>query len=205
MSTKSVLQSRLAAAQSKRGKKSGRNASKSVKADTENKRGKKAEEKKTRKPALIQWTKKEQHPLTDELLTLIDGKSLYRQAFGFDKGQSEPVTTGRKTLVDLHLELASKFFGVSVSDDDADNSPLEGKYTKEDLPELVKVVKNRIANLKSNYHTHRQALGSTGHGLVMDGKEKKIMPGTEIANAWDVITTKFPWYKHMHALMGTSP
>ncbi|KAF8172623.1 hypothetical protein K438DRAFT_1981468 [Mycena galopus ATCC 62051] len=181
------------------------NASKAVTADSggkENKsKGKQkkgAADKKTRKPPTIQWTKEPSHHLTDELLTLVEAKPLYRQGFGFDKGQAEPVPTSGKTLADLCTDLAAAFF--DVQDDDENND----QYMKNDLPELAKVVKNRIASLKTQYQNHRQALGSTGHGLVVDGKENEIAAGP-IANAWDAIIKKFPWYKRMHALMGTSP
>jgi hypothetical protein len=68
-------------------------------------------------------------------------------------------------------------------------------------------------------------MSETGQGLIDDGREDDIAPGSEIANLWgkvvatfasflsnnsiisiaDLIQTKFPWYKRMHALMGTSP
>ncbi|KAJ7477521.1 hypothetical protein FB451DRAFT_1396491 [Mycena latifolia] len=39
----------------------------------------------------------------------------------------------------------------------------------------------------------------------MADQEMEIIEGSEIANAWDLIMEKFPWYKRMDALMGTSP
>jgi hypothetical protein len=68
---------------------------------------------------------------------LIEAKALYKQSFGFDKGQSEPVPTGGKKPIELYTDLASDFFG--IADGTSEN------YTEEDLPELAAVVKNRIS------------------------------------------------------------
>ncbi|KAL4079859.1 hypothetical protein V8B97DRAFT_2002283 [Scleroderma yunnanense] len=60
-------------------------------------------------------------------------------------------------------------------------------------------------SLKSSYNEYHTQLGETGHGLVVSDKEHEISDGTEIANVYDAIKLKFPWYKWMHALMDTSP
>ena len=66
-------------------------------------------------------------------------------------------------------------------------------------------------------------MSETGQGLIDDGREDEIAPDSDIANMWgrycsifvypfrylisvtDLIQKKFPWYKRMHALMGTNP
>lgn len=77
-------------------------------------------------------------------------------------------------------------------------------------------------SLKTQYGKYRKMMTETGQGLIDDGREDEITPGSEIANMWgrysmftylfrrlisvaDLIQTRFPWYKRMHALMGTSP
>ncbi|KAJ7454930.1 hypothetical protein B0H11DRAFT_2068140 [Mycena galericulata] len=133
--------------------------------------------------------------LTDQLLTLIESKPSYRQAFGFDKGTTGTVSTGGKNLGNLHAEIAESLFV----------TPEGSKYTMDDLPALESVVKNRIGALKTKYKDYRTLLGSTGQGLVENDKTKDIEPGSNIENIWDLIKAKFPWYLRMHALMGSSP
>lgn len=71
--------------------------------------------------------------------------------------------------------------------------------------------------------SNRTKLSQTGQGLIDDDREDEITPGSEIANIWgklmqsywilivryhripDKIKAVFPWYKRMHALMGTNP
>jgi hypothetical protein len=76
--------------------------------------------------------------LTDSLLTIVEGKPRYRQAFGFDKGQSEPVDTGGKNLAAICADVARALF---LTDQDPDSEPY---YSEADLPDLGGVVKNRM-------------------------------------------------------------
>ncbi|KAJ7461893.1 hypothetical protein FB451DRAFT_1404398 [Mycena latifolia] len=156
------------------------------------------EGKKKRKAALVQWAKPVHHHLTDVLLTIIEGSARYKQAFGFDKGQSGPVDTGGKTIPDLCSDIAVKFF--NVGEEDSQYPSREST----DMQELADVIKNRV-NRQKSYTEHHEKLGATGHGLVIGGKEDEIIEGSTIANAWDAIEKKFPWYKRMNILMGTSP
>ena len=77
--------------------------------------------------------------------------------------------------------------------------------------------------MKRDYSTYRKEISETGQGLLDNGQEDQIIPGSEIDNIWSTclsflycksfytsrnlekIQSKFPWYKQMHALMGTSP
>lgn len=81
------------------------------------------------------WSKKPSFHLTDSLLTVIEGKPRYRQAFGFDKGTSDPVDTGGKKIPELCADVAEELF---ITDDP------DTKYTAEDLPTLAGAVKNRV-------------------------------------------------------------
>ncbi|KAH9972694.1 hypothetical protein BJV77DRAFT_968522 [Russula vinacea] len=46
------------------------------------------------KASSVEWSKKENHPLTTKLLTLIEDDPMYKVAFGFDKGLVSAVPTG---------------------------------------------------------------------------------------------------------------
>ncbi|KAJ6609748.1 hypothetical protein B0H10DRAFT_2225653 [Mycena sp. CBHHK59/15] len=83
--------------------------------------------------------------------------------------------------------------------------PEGSEYTQEDVGALTGVIGNRIGALKKSYRDHRDKLGSTGQGLVAENREGEIETGSNIENIWDLIKKKFPWYKRMHALMGSSP
>ncbi|KAJ6603371.1 hypothetical protein DFH09DRAFT_1354613 [Mycena vulgaris] len=209
-SAKELIKARLLVAQADQAKKAARKASQKDKENSGRKgakgaKGVKNAQDKKRKAPTVQWAKAEYHYLTDELLTIIEAKPLYKQSFGFDKGQAEAVATGGKRPIDLYTEVAAKLFHLEDDADDATDDVTPNNYTREDLPDLAKVVKNRISSLKSNYQQHHEKLGATGHGLVAGGKEDEIVGGTEIFNAWDKISKKFPWYKRMDRLMGTSP
>ncbi|KAF7351953.1 hypothetical protein MVEN_01157300 [Mycena venus] len=204
-----VLRARLLVAQAKEEKNASKNAPKKSKKSKENpekenkasaqktdaKKGAK-NEKSTRNPPTVEWSKEPFYFMKDELLTIIESKPRFRQAFGFDKGIDGPVDTGGKKLPAIQADVAEALFITGKADT---------KYTTEDLPDLAKVVKNRIAALKTAYTNNRKKLSETGHGLVAAGKEDDIKSGTEISNAWDAIQEKFPWYMRMHDLMGSSP
>ncbi|KDR81305.1 hypothetical protein GALMADRAFT_222736 [Galerina marginata CBS 339.88] len=154
-----------------------------------------AVQKAVKKPATIQWAKVENHPLTDQLLTIIEDKPRYRQAFGFSKEPGTNATTGGQTLVDLYTEVAGELL---VSGEDSN-------FTEDDLPELQKVVSNRISALKKLYRDNRNELGQTGQGLVDSETTHEIEAGTHLANVWDRIKLKFPWYERLNKLFGTNP
>ncbi|KAJ6493762.1 hypothetical protein DFH09DRAFT_1451111 [Mycena vulgaris] len=139
--------------------------------------------------------------LTDALLTIIEGKPRYRQAFGLDKGQSGPVDTGGNKIPELCSDVAKALF--LPDETDPTSKKPENTYTADDLPSLSGVVKTRGQTLKTKYQAYHKNLGATGHGLVTADREKEIITGTEIANAGDEIAAKFPWYKRMDLL--TSP
>ncbi|KAJ7105922.1 hypothetical protein C8R44DRAFT_886369 [Mycena epipterygia] len=209
MSAQELLKARLLVAQADRSKKSARKAAHEEK---ENRGGRGAKggkggkggqaTAKKRKAATVSWAKAEFHPLTDKLLTIIEDKASYKQAFGFNKGHSESVSTGGLRPIELYTQVAMRLFGLDSENDDTD---VILTYTTDDLPDLAQVVKNRISNLKKAYQEHHEKLGATGHGLVAAGKEDEIIEDTPIANAWEKISKKFPWYKRMDRLMGTSP
>ena len=66
-------------------------------------------------------------------------------------------------------------------------------------------------------------MSETGQGIIYNDQEDTLILNSECANAWgmsimslyafliqltlfcpDLINATFPWYKHMHAIMGTS-
>ncbi|KAJ7091297.1 hypothetical protein C8R43DRAFT_1142026 [Mycena crocata] len=196
MDTVELLKARLLVAQADKDKKT-----RKIAAGKENGRGKKApveDQKKKRRAPTVQWAKPAYHHLTDKLLTIIESKTRFKQGFGFDKGRPGSVDTGGAKLPDLCAAVARQLFDVDPEDEDS-------KYTEDDIPGLAEVVKNRINTIKKNYATHHDTLGATGHGLVVAGKEDEIIENSPIANAWQLIEKKFPWYKRMDKLMGTSP
>ncbi|KAF8124635.1 hypothetical protein K438DRAFT_2034193 [Mycena galopus ATCC 62051] len=194
-----ILKARLVISQSKE-----KATSKKSKKDKENddvthnagKKDAKKEAKGARNAPVVQWAKEEFYYLTSELLTVNEGKARYRQALGFAKGIDGPVDTGGKKLLAILADIAEDLFIKDKSNT---------KYTTEDLPVLAGVVKNRVAALKTKYTDYHKKLGATGHGLIAAGKADEITGGTVIANAWEEITQKFPWYMRMDTLMGTSP
>ncbi|KIK02694.1 hypothetical protein K443DRAFT_5966 [Laccaria amethystina LaAM-08-1] len=131
-----------------------------------------------KKAPVIQWAKLKNHPLTDRLLTIIEEKPRYRQAFGFSKEPGTNVTTGGQTLVDLYTKVADELLVLEKS----------SNFTADDLPELQKV-----------------DLGQTGQGLVDSETTDEIEAGTHLANVCDHIKIKFPWYKHLNKLFGLNP
>ncbi|KAJ7159636.1 hypothetical protein C8R46DRAFT_1224218 [Mycena filopes] len=197
MAKKEDIKARLAAARAGAKKEKSR---KKGKEDKENAvvsgRGGKPKGKATRNLPVVQWAKKSYWGLTDELLTIIEGKPRYKQALGFDKGVSGPVDTGGQTIIGICADIAEELFITNKTNT---------IYTTDDLANLATVVKNRVGTLKKKYGEHHKTLGATGHGLVTTGQEGEIKENTEIANAWDAILEVFPWYKRMDVLMGSSP
>jgi len=92
------------------------------------------------------------------------------------------VTTGGQSTADLYAEVAKSLL-VEVE---------EFNFDDDDLPELQKVVSNRVANLKKIYREYREQLGETGQGLVENDREDEITAGTTLGNLWDLIQVKFP-------------
>ncbi|KAF8159924.1 hypothetical protein B0H34DRAFT_674202 [Crassisporium funariophilum] len=146
----------------------------------------------------VHWARKNFHVLTDRLLTIIEDNPRYQQAFGFSKLPGTNPTTGGMTLADIHTEVAEQLLLVDLSE-------LELIFTEEDLPKLCSVICNRVSALKKAYCKHREELGQTGQGLVENDQADKIEAKSPLANIWDRIKSKFPWYKRLNKLMGTNP
>ncbi|THU85616.1 hypothetical protein K435DRAFT_925472 [Dendrothele bispora CBS 962.96] len=135
----------------------------------------------TTRTAIIRWSDKTKHHITDSLLGFIEDSASLRQTYGFDRGNfsSSANNSGGKRQADFDRELATKLF-------------LD-----------INVVKTN--NLKKAYIEHRNTMSQTGHGIVVNGQEETIQAGSEIANAWDAVKTVFPWYRRMALLIGGSP
>lgn len=77
--------------------------------------------------------------MTDSLLTLLEDSVTWKVALGFDKGGSiNPTPTGKgKSLNQHYSDIAEAFFL-------GDAPLLDAGFTKEDLPTLTRVIKNRV-------------------------------------------------------------
>jgi|SRR6267154_4056670 len=80
------------------------------------------------------WTHPDNHHLSDTLLTIIEGSTPYKVAFGFDRGNVTLVPTGGKKIIDHYRAIACELF-VDVA---------KSIYTEDDVEDLLKLVKNRI-------------------------------------------------------------
>ncbi|KAJ7350854.1 hypothetical protein DFH08DRAFT_958474 [Mycena albidolilacea] len=107
------------------------------------------------------------------------------------KSAPRSVPTGGKKPADLQAEIAQALFITP-------EAPAEPMFEAEDLGTL-------IARLKKGYCDQCEKLGVTGVGGLDADREGEIEASTDLKNIWDTIQTKFPWYKQMHVLMGTSP
>ncbi|KAF8222626.1 hypothetical protein L208DRAFT_1426292 [Tricholoma matsutake] len=134
----------------------------------------------------VQWSKEKYYPLTDQLLTIIEAKPHYCQAFRFSKDATGNVSSGGKKTAELYKEIVEALFV----------TPEGSQYTPIDLLTLQKA---------KAYREHHEELGVTGQGLVESGWQDEIMAESKLANVWELIEIKFPWYLCMHKLMGTSP
>ncbi|KAF9232196.1 hypothetical protein BU15DRAFT_81515 [Melanogaster broomeanus] len=147
---------------------------------------------------VVSWAKPEHFHMTDALLTLIEDSVTWKGALGFDIGAiSDPTPTGKgKSLIQHCADIAVAFFITGDKD---------SKWVLDDIKMLKFVIKNRVSSLKSTFHALRQELGETGHGLVISGCDEDLREGSEVANVWEDIQKKFPWYIRMAALIGGSP
>ncbi|KAF8152329.1 hypothetical protein B0H34DRAFT_821284 [Crassisporium funariophilum] len=59
--------------------------------------------------------------------------------------------------------------------------------------------------LKKLYCDNCKELGQTGQGLVDSEMTHEVKAGTPLANVWDHIKAKFPWYEHLNKLFGSNP
>ncbi|KAF9235106.1 hypothetical protein BU15DRAFT_78338 [Melanogaster broomeanus] len=142
----------------------------------------------------VHWAKADNHHITDTLLTLIEDSVTWKGTFGFDKGvEKDPTPTGKgKSIIQHCADIATVLFAIGKKN---------SEWTNNDLAHLRGVVKNRVMSLKATYTEYRNKLGETGHGLVVGGCEDELHAGSDIANVYDDIQLKFPWYLRMHALM----
>lgn len=80
------------------------------------------------------WTSAEHLPLSDTLLSIIEGSATYKTALGFNKGDVGSVSTGGKKIVDIYREIARKLL-IDVPG---------SKFTEDDLEVLKDIIRNRI-------------------------------------------------------------
>ncbi|KAJ7598294.1 hypothetical protein C8J56DRAFT_1039140 [Mycena floridula] len=133
------------------------------------------EQEKTRS-VLVDWSKEENWPMTECLLTVIEDSAAFHQAFGFERTDNGPGnTSGGRKMVSQYESLTKAVFHHALS-------PLKTLYTQK-----------------------KATMKETGHGLVTTGHADELIAGSEISNAWDAIKLTFPWYTRMLLLYGGSP
>lgn len=83
---------------------------------------------------LSRWANFAYHPLTDQLLTIIEDKTMFRVAFGFNKGDSTSVPNNGSKIIDHCRDIARKLFV----------EPGDTTWTEGDVGKLGNAVKNRV-------------------------------------------------------------
>ncbi|KAF8523668.1 hypothetical protein JB92DRAFT_2883793 [Gautieria morchelliformis] len=142
----------------------------------------------------VPWAK--EHDLTDMLLTVLEDDPVMRAAFSMDKGAESKNKSSAKTVADHHCSLALRVLIPHHS----------GRWKDASLVQMGNVVKNRVNAIKKSYMSEKTLLGETGAGLVeTEDMEKEIIVGSAIDNLWGEIKIRFPWFRRMQRLMGTSP
>ncbi|KAJ7575161.1 hypothetical protein C8J56DRAFT_901614 [Mycena floridula] len=155
------------------------------------------EQDKTRS-VLVDWSKEENRPMMEHLLTVIEDSAAFRQAFGFECADNGPgnASSGRK-MVSQYESLAKAVFHHALLPSAA--------WADVDIKSLGVSCKNHIRTLKTLYTQKKATMKETGHGLVTTGHADELIAGSEISNAWDAIKSTFPWYTCMLLLYGGSP
>jgi hypothetical protein len=138
------------------------------------------------------WSDKTLYYLTDSLLSLIEDSETWRQAFGFIKASSDINTGQGKKTHEHYVDLTAKLFHDVESPDEWRDVAIK------ELAIVVKTVSPSMylyfysgftsyiifCSMKKAFRKHRETLKETGHGLIANGDEASIHPGSEIANAW---------------------
>lgn len=83
---------------------------------------------------LFRWANLAYHPLTDQLLTIIEDKTMLRVAFGFNKGDTTSVPNNGNKIIDHCRDIARKLF----------IEPEGTTWTEDDVVKLGIAVKNRV-------------------------------------------------------------
>ncbi|KAF7795696.1 hypothetical protein EIP86_006861 [Pleurotus ostreatoroseus] len=191
-----IFQSRLAEVKDKKAKQrssgGGKQGKKSADGKATTSGG--SDDKDTAEKAKVHWSHPEYHYLTDRLLSRIEERSQYGVALGFKAHSKDVSSSGKKATV-IHGELGETVLR---------NDP-SGRWANADQKDLVNCIKNRISGLKQVYKRHLADLGETGAGLLLEDKEGEIEPGSALANKWDHISSKFPWFKRILAMSEGNP
>ncbi|KAF8816583.1 hypothetical protein BYT27DRAFT_7237875 [Phlegmacium glaucopus] len=79
-------------------------------------------------------------------------------------------------------------------------------FSKDPSITSVKTGGDTLADLlKKIYQEQQEELGSTGQGLIDQDREDEIVPGSKLANKWDQVLRKSPWYRKMNLLFSSNP
>ncbi|KAL1741519.1 hypothetical protein HDZ31DRAFT_45261 [Schizophyllum fasciatum] len=193
--------------------------SRTTKADAPGKENRASEAPTRAGSVTVPWRQHIAVPYTYELLNVVAEKTKYKIAFGMDKGAASLDPSAAvdpnennptcQTQLDHARSIARKLFLPVVFEDGTTayrvEGELNGRYAEDDLADLATCVKNRIYYLKKKYMDERKKLGETGMGLVAENKEDTMTSGSHMKNVWDNIKKKFPYFKILHNLMGSSP
>ncbi|KIP12162.1 hypothetical protein PHLGIDRAFT_10231 [Phlebiopsis gigantea 11061_1 CR5-6] len=142
----------------------------------------------------ILWSSKANHYLTDRLLSAIEDKEAYLVAFGF-LGSSKGSTSGGNSQASMCASIAERV----IFED-----PTQ-KYCHLNKSQAAESVRNRIHKLKKEFLVYHEEIGQTGAGLIGEDRENEITAGSELANIFDRVQQKFPWYKRLLSLMNGNP
>ncbi|KAF8992328.1 hypothetical protein BDQ17DRAFT_229841 [Cyathus striatus] len=130
----------------------------------------------------IRWSDPKNFHLTDSLLSWIEENVSYRRIFGFKPIEMQSTTNRTSlTIIQACREIVPMVF-------------LETSMSVEKLEKLALAFKACMKKPSTKYKEYYNQLGSTGHGLIEEGRKAEIHEGTEIFNAWQKIQREFPWY-----------
>ncbi|KAG8711710.1 hypothetical protein FRC08_015556 [Ceratobasidium sp. 394] len=137
-------------------------------------------------PAPVLWKKEPE--LTNALLTHIEESDPHWQIFGFSVIRNAPPRATGDTAIAHCRQIATKLLVGHPS----------GRWKEEDADSLAVAVKNHISWLKSEYTKIRDSLSETGQGI---NPPDEIEPNTALANLFDGIRKKLPYYWRMCGLL----
>ncbi|KAL0057325.1 hypothetical protein AAF712_016032 [Marasmius tenuissimus] len=122
----------------------------------------------------VNWSN-EPASLTDRMLTKIEDSATLREAFSLQRIAGVPANNSQGKKVREHYEDLAYIVFFEPGAPEGTWSP----YTKE---LLGKVVQNRLTWFKSHFVAHRDKLGQTSHGIVMEDREGTLHG--ELSNTW---------------------
>ncbi|KAH7920501.1 hypothetical protein BV22DRAFT_1050308 [Leucogyrophana mollusca] len=158
LSPTQVLRAKLLISKAKRAKKSATKVAKCLKKATDETLESLTVASQPR--VVVDWSNPALRDLMDKLLAAISDNSVYKVAFGFDKGTDSTVNSGGAKFKVRHESLAWKVFLLDPLGQPDPASP----WHNHPIDKLGTSVKNRIKMLKELYGKYWGQLGETGQG-----------------------------------------